>query len=368
LRVKHKSVILIQELQSENYAKTQALITAYVNTPVEEVHQRSTIEEALSPEEEEAIIEEFDLFRVDEEQSVQEEITEIDNPASVKQPATVEKTEDIDALLSLTGDDVLPDALELEQSRSPKDDFFDIPEEGNLFENTSEIEKDDFFNTSDSKTDEEDSISSYTEGPAVPISSKSKKDTDDTLVTYEPIPYIDQKLKNMQTQYPPIAVPEGSYPSVDAWLIQISREGYSEEDVEQMMEKIRQLKEDGAYAEAAQLLLVSAATQSKYAQFMLARSLFKGDLLEKNLPEAFTLINRLAMDDDYAEAICDLGQLYEYGIGIAKDKKRAEALYKEAVELGIKRAQPHYERLSRDLIIADDIGWHKIDHISQRSQ
>jgi TPR repeat protein len=81
---------------------------------------------------------------------------------------------------------------------------------------------------------------------------------------------------------------------------------------------------------------------------MLARSLFKGDLLEKNLPEAFTLINRLAMDDDYAEAICDLGQLYEYGIGIDKDKKRAEALYKEAMELGIKRAKSHYERLRKE--------------------
>ena len=339
---------IIQELQSENYAKAQALITEYINTPIEEIHQRSTLDETLSPEEEEAIIEEFDLFRIEEEQSAQEEITEIDDLGSEKQPATTEKTEDFDALLSLTSDDVLPNALELEQSRSPKDDFFDIPEEENLFEGTSEIVKDDFFDTPDTKTEtEEDAISSSMESSAAPIFSKSKQDTDDTPAIYEPIPYIDQKLKNMQTQYPPITAPEGSYPSVDAWLIQISREGYSEEDVERMMEKIRQLKEDGAYAEAAQLLLVSAATQSKYAQFMLARSLFKGDLLEKNLPEAFTLINRLAMDDDYAEAICDLGQLYEYGIGIAKDKKRAEALYKEAVELGIKRAQPHYERLSK---------------------
>jgi TPR repeat protein len=78
---------------------------------------------------------------------------------------------------------------------------------------------------------------------------------------------------------------------------------------------------------------------------MLARELFRGEILEKNLPEAFTLINRLAMDDDYPEAICDLAQLYENGIGIDKDKRKAEALYKESMDLGVKRAKAHYERL-----------------------
>jgi TPR repeat protein len=78
---------------------------------------------------------------------------------------------------------------------------------------------------------------------------------------------------------------------------------------------------------------------------MLARELFKGNLLEKNLAEAFTLINRLAMDDDYPEAICDLAQLYENGIGIGKDRDRAEILYQTAMELGIKRAAAHYARL-----------------------
>ena len=346
LKSDHKIQKIIQELQSENYAKTQTLITEYLNTPPEEIHQRSTLDTTLSPEEEEAIIEEFDLFRIEEEEPRSEEITEIDDIASDKQSATADRAEDFDALLSLTSDDVLPNTLELKQSQSSEDDFFDIPEEGNLFEGSSEIEKDDFFDTPDSQAGTEKNAI-QTESSASSISSTPQKDAADSIEKYEPIPYIDQKLKNMQTQYSPITAPEGSYPSVDAWLIQISREGYSEEDVERMMAKIHQLKENGANAEAAQLLLVSAATQSKYAQFMLARSLFKGDLLEKNLPEAFTLINRLAMDDDYAEAICDLGQLYEYGIGIAKDKKRAEALYKEAVELGIKRAQPHYERLSK---------------------
>jgi TPR repeat protein len=80
---------------------------------------------------------------------------------------------------------------------------------------------------------------------------------------------------------------------------------------------------------------------------MLARALYKGEILQKNLPESFTLINRLAMDDDYPEAICDLAQFYDKGIGIDKDKKKAEELYKEAMELGIKRAIGHYERVRK---------------------
>jgi TPR repeat protein len=127
--------------------------------------------------------------------------------------------------------------------------------------------------------------------------------------------------------------------------LKISNEGYSEKEVEEVISHIGRLKENNAIAEAAQLLLICGATESKYAQFMLARELFKGEILEKNLPEAFTLINRLAMDDDYPEAICDLAQLYENGIGIDKDKRKAEALYKESMDLGVKRAKAHYERL-----------------------
>ncbi len=74
------------------------------------------------------------------------------------------------------------------------------------------------------------------------------------------------------------------------------------------------------------------------------RELFKGEVLEKNDTEAFNLINSLA-DQNYPEAICDLGQFYEYGIAIAKDKHMAKLLYEEAAELGVERAKRHYERL-----------------------
>ena len=150
----------------------------------------------------------------------------------------------------------------------------------------------------------------------------------------------------MHVQYPPVVEAEESFASVDTWLVQISKDGYSEKNVEEILHYVDNLTESHK-DEASELLLASAATESKYAQFRLARALYKGILLQKNAAEAFTLINRLAINDDYPEAMCDLAQFYEHGIGIDKDKKKAEALYKEAMELGINRAQKHHERLEK---------------------
>ena len=175
---------------------------------------------------------------------------------------------------------------------------------------------------------------------------KQNDETETKNTKYKAIPYIDQKFKNMHVQYPPVQETLEIFPSVTAWLEKISHEEYCEKDIEEMIKKIDSLgvahKE-----EAAQLVLITAATESKYAQFKLARALYKGEILQKNLPESFTLINRLATHDDYPEAICDLAQFYEYGIGIDKDKKKAEFLYKEAMNSGIKRATDHYKRIKK---------------------
>ena len=49
--------------------------------------------------------------------------------------------------------------------------------------------------------------------------------------------------------------------------------------------------------------------------------------------------------EGYVEAICDLGQFYEYGIGIKKDRKKALSLYEEAHQLGLERAKELYDKL-----------------------
>ena len=398
LKTDEKIQEIIRGLQAENYAQTQALITEYIETPIEEILQRTSQHKTETDtetateeveEDEEAIIEEFDLFRVKPE-SDEEEIEEILDLEGFGEKKRDNKSEEsdinFDALLNLKSEDVLANNIEIEKIQSPEDDFFSDTRNSESYNYTEVIEKDDFFHDipspqersvpeddfdallqpvkealpeeTETQTDISNEPPSPLETGKEPVSTEEReakeplsfyeKKKDPENRHYEAIPYIDQKLKNMLTQYPPLVDAEETYASVDAWLLKISNEGYTESEVEEMITYIQKLDKEGKKAEAAQLLLISAATHSKYAQFMLARSLFKGDLLEKNLPEAFTLINRLAMDDEYAEAICDLGQLYENGIGISKDKKRAEALYKEAMELGIKRASAHYERVHRE--------------------
>ncbi len=349
LKTDEKIQEIIRGLQAENYAKTQALITEYIETAPEEVLQRTYQKEA-TPAEEEAIIEEFDLFRIPSQEE-QENPTENNN----QHEETAISENDLDSLLSLTGDDVLTETPDIRQTTHDyeEDDFFALNTASTEHEDT---QMDNFFQSASEKkeilsiTEEEISSVNTSEDEKVTseASNVTQPDEEAVVTIYEPIPYIDQKLKTMQTQYPTMEEPESTYPSVDTLLIKISNEGYTEQEVEETIDYIQKLKEKGEMAEAAQLLLISAATHSKYAQFMLARALFKGDLLQQNLPEAFTLINRLAMDDDYPEAICDLGQMYEYGIGIDKDRRRAEELYKEAMELGIKRAEAHYERVHRE--------------------
>jgi len=378
---------IIAGLQAENYAQTQTLITTYIETPTEEILQRTSQHTPPSPEEEEAIIEEFDLFKVAPEEEP-EEIKEILDLERFKEEESPKKMHapkvDYDALLNLKSDEVLADNIDIKQTLAPEDDFFKNRPHDEPYNYTEVIEKDDFFHTSEDEpvkeeseplfetlpqqeTDEDDGSSFFSADTvpqtvsSIPGENRSGREKSDSAsavpfrkrtektepVSYDAIAYIDQKLKNMRTQYPALEEPETEYASVNAWLLKISNEGYTEQEIEEMLAYIQKLSREGKRAEAAQLLLISAATHSKYAQFMLARALFKGELLEKNLPEAFTLINRLAMDDDYAEAICDLGQLYEHGIGIGKDTKQAEILYKEAMDLGIKRARPHYERVHK---------------------
>ena len=173
------------------------------------------------------------------------------------------------------------------------------------------------------------------------ISVKAKEN-----LVYPAISYIEQKLKNMQTQYPSIEVSEEMSPELKTWLEKIAKEGCTEEEVVQTIVTVDAIKEERS-ADAAQLLLACAATPSKYAHFRLARALYTGEILRKDSPEAFTIINRLALNEDYPEAICDLAQFYEHGIGIGQDRKKAEKLYREAMEAGIKRAEAHVQRLEK---------------------
>ena len=357
---------IIVGLQAENYAQTQALITTYIEMPMEEIFQRTSQEaRQVTEEKESAIIEEFDLFVTTPENKEEEKVLfDFNTLTSEDVQKKEQETIDFDALLNIETDDILAGNIELDISHTPKDTFFDLPEQEaeNTKEshiNTAFIPKDTFFDIEEPPVIREvqQEKVAYEEETTVPSEEHNNEATQEEPSTipseenipsqYRAIPYIDQKFKNMHTQYPPVQENDENFSSVNAWLLQISNDGYSNDEVEEMIKYIAKLTEANNLAEAAQLLLISGATKSKFAQFMLARALYKGKILQKNLPESFTLINRLAMDDDYPEAICDLAQFYEKGIGIHKDKKKAEELYKEAMEQGIKRAISHYERISK---------------------
>ena len=179
------------------------------------------------------------------------------------------------------------------------------------------------------------------EGPTVPDEYEPAPDEP----RYEAFAYMGQKFRNMLHQFPQkIPYEEGVYIEAQRFIDRVSTEDYTESQVEAMIARYQELKAEGHLAEAAQVLIAAATTESTFAQFMLARELFKGEVLKADHAEAFTQINRMA-EEDYPEAICDLGQLYEHGIGIDKNKRHALLLYEEAAAMGIERARQHYERL-----------------------
>jgi len=409
LRTDEKIQEIITTLKAENYVQAQGLITAYIETPTKEILQRTFQKEKEKRNiQDNNTIDEFNLFTAPEDKGEIKTLDFDDMTAisdSVKEkPKEVQKNIDFDSLLNIDTDDILPNNIKLKTNHTASNSFWDKSEEINM--QTDDIPKDTFFDSEESltkpieeKVTEElfiDNIAEYTkeiieeeliqkgvmeetieeiiEEPLKALYSekenqeeeenietfgeetkeelkelKPQKQNDETeteSTKYKAIPYIEQKFKNMHVQYPPMQETLEVFPSVKAWLLQISTDGYSEKDIDTMIKKIDALSLEHK-EEAAQLLLITAATESKYAQFRLARILYKGEILQKNLSESFTLINRLATHDDYPEAICDLAQFYEYGIGIDKDKKKAELLYEEAMNSGIKRAMDHYERIRK---------------------
>ena len=394
---------ILSMLQNENYAQAQALITTYIDTPRKEVLQRTFQKEKEKRQEKEnAVIDEFDLFTTEGKNREDTEIRTLDlddmlrlesegeeahftsghktpeeesrildlddmlrfeEEAKEDKPRTLHEEIDFDSILNVKNEDILPDNIDIDISHSSNNDFWN-QEESHTSKNES-VPRDTFFDEveSDVLPETEEKESPVIEYPFPEQQNDMEEETQEEMreeteiqtvqetkqdtVSYKPIPYIDQKFKNMQVQYPVVEASDEHFASVDKWLLKISNDSYTEQEIEEMIQTIDELRSDNR-DEAAQLLLITAATESKYAQFRLARTLYKGDILQENLPEAFTIINRLATYDDYPEAICDLAQFYEYGVGIEKDKSKAETLYKEAKDAGIKRAAEHFERLQKE--------------------
>ena len=322
-------------LQSESYGQAQALINDYIETSAEEIQQRST-KSTLEPEiskEDQAIIDEFKLFVTPGHKETTQTV-EVDINDYVSKETNITKEQasvDYDTLLSLDADDVLSDNIDIDishtqEKKETEDIFFQTPdkEESIDFLTDNHVPKDTFFEERET--------------------GLPKKE--DSLLDFEAMPHIAQKLINMNKHYPPVEISHEKFDTVEALIDKIAQEGYNESEMEETLAYVDKLIKDKQHTEASQLLLVCGATKSKFAQFMLARELYKGLILTKNVKESFILMDKLAKEE-YPEALCDLGQFYENGIGIPQDLAKAEKLYKEASDLGIKRAKKHYSRLKK---------------------
>ncbi|MDQ7046538.1 MAG: hypothetical protein Q9M39_02575 [Sulfurovum sp.] len=433
LKTDEKIQNIITLLRAESYAQAQRLITTYIETPTQDILQRSaqnkkktvpqeTAPEKAYPQEAQSTIDEFQLFITPDnnEKNVEIDINDYitDNlklPTSKfppKESHTSKGIEDInihdflsivpvvenkivpkvakrikpsdlsafDSLLNINADDVLNDNIHIDiSSNKPnkEDSFFAPQEQSTKKENPkSDITKDTFFDIKEIPLNEKrnekrnekkkekvikdkhvekiimpesvvsPSIFPENEEPLKEILPSSSLTGYISPIEYKPMPYVVQKFKNMNTEYLSVYNSCIPFTSSSILLAKIAQEHYKEKEIEETLDYVRELIQDKQFREATQLVLVCASTESAFAQFILAREVYKGTLFTQNIAQAFTIFNTLAMND-YPEALCDLGQLYEKGIGTKKDKKRAEHLYKDAMEFGIKRAKIHFDRINK---------------------
>ncbi len=161
---------------------------------------------------------------------------------------------------------------------------------------------------------------------------------------YPPIPHIENKFRQLFSIYHPLKEHDIWMEEVAKFIKFISSNSYKDSDVELFLENFFKYKESKDIAKAAQILLLASSTDTKYSKFILARELFKGEVLKRDIKNSLQIMTSLA-NSGYADAICDLGQFYEYGIGVEENKKIALKLYEKAFELGLQRATKHIDRI-----------------------
>jgi len=155
---------------------------------------------------------------------------------------------------------------------------------------------------------------------------------------------IIQDFILLEDSYTPLYQSDENFYSVKAWLKHIKSLGFTQDMMQTMMKYVQDLKKEERFAEASQIILVSAATEDKLATFILARELFLGNLFTKNEAASFGLLSKLS-EEMYPDALCDFAYFYRYGIVVPQDLKKAKQYYKQASELGLKRATKHYMAL-----------------------
>ena len=196
----------------------------------------------------------------------------------------------------------------------------------------------------DTEDKKDNRVSSKEESKADKKTAKTKEEKLDESIIYAPIPHIEHKFRQSFILYPPLKESEIWVEEAVKFLKNVSKNSFTEADVKYFLKEYDFYMSKKDVARASQILLLASNTESKFAQFLLARELFSGKVLVRDFKKSFVIMKKLA-NEFYPEAVCDLGQFYEYGIGVAKDRKIAIKLYEKAFELGVARATKHINRL-----------------------
>jgi hypothetical protein len=344
---------IISLLQEGSYVKAQSLITTYIEiTPDAIIPRTSHTEHIASQMKEQSVIDEFDLMMT----PTIDTATEPRRMDAKDFDMLLRNDEKEDSFFATKSSDSTEPSIE-EISKEKEEDnesFFKVEEHTEEVlsqEETAEsvITPSEEISIEEISIEEEETTiegKEETIEESDTIEEETPKEEEIPSKQYPAIPHITQKLIYMEKRYPPHKSSNEKYESVDTLLEQISKEGYNEEEIDEVLATIKKLIVIKESEEASELLYISASTESQFAQFMLARELYTGTLLKRNIEASFSLMNILA-EKAYPEALCDLGQFYENGIGTIPDLIKAESLYKEAMEQGIKRAMKHHARLQK---------------------
>lgn len=350
---------ILSELKAENYAQAKKLIAQYHLSPNHTIVQRIPIEEL-------EIIDSFDFLEVKTSDTAARDTKKISPELLQEDSDNAQETEEVleenrskientpssqpfDTLLNIDAKSVLEDNIALdihtEETQKEKIDFA-----------LDQIPQDTFLDTAEDNSNLSETNQMRSSVVAEDINEVISQTTTDkeAHAAIEPIhtedkPTVDSYilLKSLENTYPPIVIKEVYSQSLKTWLDTINKNEYDDDKIDNIVKYIGELSQTDK-AEAAQFLLATSITKAPYAQFILARALYKGTILSRNLDESFRIMSQLTHKDHYPQAYCDLAQFFENGITTKKNKKEALNLYKEAMDLGVQRAQKHYERLKTE--------------------
>ncbi len=337
---------IIALLESKNYAQAQRLIVKYNGKEEAESNlfdfandtdKRETEKEALLQESSDT--QDTDVNK--------EEITDLHDYVEVDHKIADYESADeneISNFLSLDPDEVMASAPQIDLG-APKEKneeiehlFDDLPDPKEVLHNSPKV-PDPFFEE-EATTENEHTTTEEVSRPKEETQTPAQEPSHG----YTAMPHIEEKWFLLCKRHGLSKICLRHKGDFSELIAKIRNEGYNKDDIDKALQRCENLRENDE-EKAAVLLLLLGATADSDARFMMARALFKGDLLREKKEEAIELIEALALQENHPEALCDLAQIYEHGIILSKDLLKAKQLYKEALEAGSKRADRHLARL-----------------------